>query len=56
LVFSPKPKTSNKEEDKGDTSGVGPSGTRIVEEEPRDIKGGKENPTREVGGKTYASK
>ncbi len=55
LVFSPKLETLNKEEDKGDIGGVGPSNTKIVEEEPEDLKGGKESPNKEVGGKTYAS-
>jgi hypothetical protein len=32
LIISPKPKTLDEEEDKGDTYGVGPSSTRIVEE------------------------
>jgi hypothetical protein len=32
LILSPEPKTLNEEEDKGDTYGIGPLGTRIVEE------------------------
>jgi len=32
LIISREPKTLDEEEDKGDTYGVGPSGTRIVKE------------------------
>jgi len=32
LVLSPKPKTSNEEENKGDTDGVTPLGIRLVDE------------------------
>jgi hypothetical protein len=52
LVFSLEPKTSYEEEDKGDTSSVGPLGTRTTNEEPRDLKGGKESLNREAIGKT----
>ncbi len=47
LILSLEPKTSNVERDKRDTNGVGPSGTR-VEEEPWDLRGGKDSPEREV--------
>jgi hypothetical protein len=32
LVLSPEPKTSNEEENKGDTNGVTPLGVRLVDE------------------------
>jgi hypothetical protein len=56
LVLSPKPGASNDKEDRGNTDGVGPLDTKTLEEETRDIKGGKNSPKREVGGETYASK
>jgi hypothetical protein len=37
---------------KRNTNGVGPSGTRISEEEPKDLERGKDNLKREVGGET----
>ncbi len=56
MVLHPKHEISNEEEDKGDIGGVGPSNTRILEEELGDLKGGKENSNREAINKTYASK
>ncbi len=47
LVLSLEPKTSNEEEDKRDTNGARPSGTKIVEQS-RDLKGGKDSLEREV--------
>ncbi len=47
LILSPEPKTLNEEEDKGDTYGIGPLGTRIVEES-WNLKGGKDSLEREV--------
>jgi hypothetical protein len=35
--------------------GVRPSSTRTIEEELGDLKGGKDSPKKEVGGKTYVS-
>jgi len=55
LVLSLKPKTSNEEKDKGNINGVGPSSTKIIEEELEDFKRGKDNPKREVIGKTIIS-
>ncbi len=46
LVMFPKPKTSNEEEDKGDTDGEGPPGTRFIKE-LGDLKGGKDSLERE---------
>jgi hypothetical protein len=54
LVLFPKVETSYEDEDRGNTNGAGPLGTRILEEEPRDLKGGKDSFRREVGGETYA--
>jgi hypothetical protein len=54
LVLSKKPETLNEEKDKGDIGGARPSGIRTTKEELGDLKGRKENPTREVAGKTYA--
>ncbi len=47
LVLSLKLETSNEEEDRRDTDGAWPLGTRIIEE-PRDLKGGKKIPKREA--------
>ncbi len=47
------PKTSNEEENKGNTDGVGLSNTRIKKEEPRDLRGGKDSLQRQASGKTY---
>jgi len=33
LVVSPKPKTLDEEEDKGDIAGAGPLGTKVVEDQ-----------------------
>ncbi len=56
LVLSLELETSNEEEDIGNIDGVGPLGTKKKKEEPRNLKGGKDNVQREVGGMTYASK
>ncbi len=56
FVLSQEPETSNEEEDKRNIDGVGPSSTRIIEEEPGDLRGGKDRPKKEANGKTYASK
>jgi hypothetical protein len=34
--------------DKGNTNGVGPSSTKIVKEEPKDLRRGENSPKREV--------
>ncbi len=47
LILFPKLETLNEEEDKGDTNGARPLGTKVVEW-PRDLKGGKDNPEREA--------
>jgi hypothetical protein len=52
LVLFLEPKTLDEEEDKGDTSGVGPSYTKTTKEELGDLKGGKKSPNREATGKT----
>lgn len=52
LFLSLEPKTLDEEEDKGDTSGVGPSDTITTKEEPGDLKGRKESLNREAIGKT----
>lgn len=56
MVLYPKHETLNEEEDKGDIGGVGPLNTRIVEEEPGDLRGGKEKFIKEAISKTFASK
>jgi len=43
LVLSLEPYTSNEEENKGDTDGARPSGTKIAEQ-LGDLKGGKDSP------------
>jgi hypothetical protein len=40
---------------KGNINGVGPLGIRTEEGESTNLKGGKDNPQREVSGMTYAS-
>ncbi len=40
-ILSLEPKTSNEEENKGNTDGAGLSSTRIKKEELRDLRGGK---------------
>jgi hypothetical protein len=47
LVISLEPMTSNEEKYRRDIDGVGPLGIQVAEE-PRDLKGGKDNPKREV--------
>jgi hypothetical protein len=51
LNLFPEPKTSNEEEDKGDTNGTGPSGTRVVKE-LGNLRGGKDSLEREVAEQT----
>jgi hypothetical protein len=43
LVLTPKPKTSNEEEERRQINGVGPSKTRTVEEELADLRGGRDS-------------
>ncbi len=50
LVLTPEPKTSDKEEDKGQTNGVGPLGTITKVEELTKFRGGRDNSQREVSG------
>jgi hypothetical protein len=47
LVLFPEPKTSDGEEDKRDIDGVGPLGTKVVEQ-LRDLKGGNDSPERKA--------
>jgi hypothetical protein len=47
LVMSLEPEISDEEEDTGDTNGVGPSSTKVIEQ-PRDFRGGEDSPKREV--------
>jgi len=47
LVLFLELKTLDEEEDRRDTNGARPSSTRI-EEETRDLRGGKDSPKREV--------
>ncbi len=56
LIIFPKPKTSNEEEDKGNTDGAGPSSTKTTKQELGNLKGRKDSPKREVIGKTYTLK
>jgi hypothetical protein len=56
LILSPELETLYEENNKGNIDGVGPLSTKTLEEEPRDFKGGKDSPKREVGGETYALK
>ncbi len=53
LILFLEPKTSYEEENKGNTDGAGPSSIRIIEEEPRDLKGRKDNLKKGTNGKTY---
>ncbi len=46
----------NEKEERGNTDGARPSSTRIEAEELVDLRGRKDNPRREVGDMTYASK
>lgn len=52
LVLFPELETLDEEKDRGDTGGARPSTIRTPEEEPRDLRGGKENPNKEAIGKT----
>ncbi len=47
LILFLKPKISNEEENKGDTYGARPSSTKVVEQ-PRDLRGVKDSPEKEV--------
>jgi hypothetical protein len=50
LVFTPKSKTSDEEEERGQIDGVGPSKTRTIKEEPVDLKGGRDSSQKEARG------
>jgi hypothetical protein len=52
LVLFLELETLDEEEDRRDTGGAGPSITRTPKEEPGDLRGRKENPNKEVVGKT----
>ncbi len=54
LVLFLKLETLDEEEDRGNINGVGSSGTKTSKEEPKDLKGGKDNLKREASGETYA--
>ncbi len=56
LVLFLKPKTSKEEKYKGNINGAGPSCTKIIKEKVEDFRGGKDNPKRQVIGKTNISK
>jgi len=56
LILIPKSKTSNEEEERGQTNGVGPSKTRTIKEEPIDLKRGRDSSQKEVGGMKNVSK
>ncbi len=47
LVMYLEPEILDEKEYIGDTNGVGPSSTKVVEQ-PRNFKGGKDSPKREV--------
>jgi hypothetical protein len=47
LILFLKPKTLNEEEDRRDTNGVGPLGTKVAKE-PSYVRGGKDSPEREA--------
>jgi hypothetical protein len=51
----PKLETSNEEEDKGHTNGVGSSRTIIKEEELANLRGGRDSSQRQIGGMKNAS-
>ncbi len=44
LVFTPNPETLDEEQERRNTYGAGPLGTKIQEEEPLDFKGRNYNP------------
>ncbi len=54
LILSLEPKTSYEEKDRENNNGAWPSCTKTSKEEPRDLRGGKDSPKREVGDETYA--
>jgi hypothetical protein len=56
LILTPKPKTSNEEEKRGNTNGARPSKIRTEKEEPTCLRRGRDNFHKEVGGMIYASK
>ncbi len=47
LVLSLDLETLDEKKEKGDTNGVGPSSTRVIEQ-PRNLRGGKDSPKREA--------
>jgi hypothetical protein len=49
--LSPKPKTSNEEEERGNKNGAGPSNRRVVKE-LRNLRGGKDSPKKEADEQT----
>ncbi len=56
LILTLKPKSSNEEEERGHTDGARPSRTRIEEEEPANLRGGRDSLQRKASGMKYASK
>ncbi len=54
LIFSLELKTLDEKKYTGNIDGAWPSGTTTTEEEPWDLRGGRDSPKREVGSKTYA--
>ncbi len=55
LILFRELETSNEEEDKGNTNGARPSGTKTTKQEPRDLRRGKDSLKREVASKTCTS-
>ncbi len=47
LALSPELEISDEEENKGDTNGVGPLSTKVLEQ-PKNLRGGKASPEREA--------
>jgi hypothetical protein len=56
LVFTPKSKTLDEEEEKRQINGVRPSKTRTTEEEQVDLKRGRDNSQKEARGMKYVPK
>ncbi len=56
LVLIPKSETLDEEEEKGQINGVGPSNIKTTEEEPVDLRKGRDNSQKEVGGMRYVLK
>ncbi len=54
LILTPKPKTLDKEKERGNTDGVGPLGTRTKKEELTNLRRGKDSPHKEVDSMIYA--